>query len=276
MEEIELLHISNDIANIYRQFIRGKRNARKTDIEKCLTRNFILGTVNEKRSNDKVQVRKYGNLSIMVDMNSLDVLSIYNKKGGNESYINIREKEALNKILGIGSDEMNNKILYQVVGASGSGKDYIVDKICEEFNKKKVISRTTRKSRYKGENTHLFVSEKMADTEFGTAVAKTNFNGYRYYTTYDDIDNKDFYIIDPAGVESMKKQNKLKTTSVFIKTPWYIRAWHMKKRGDGLKNILSRLRNDKVEFKNFTGDLNFKSSKRMYNYFAEEYRNEEI
>ena len=39
----------------------------------------------------------------------------------------------------------NKKILYFIVAKSGCGKDYIINKICNKFNKKKVISATSQK-----------------------------------------------------------------------------------------------------------------------------------
>lgn len=169
---------------------------------------------------------------------------------------------------------MKRKKLYLVVAKSGAGKDYVVDKLCKEFDKKKVISRTTRKQRYKGENTHLFVSEKMADKEFDNAVAKTVFNGYRYYATEFDVSTADFYIIDPHGINEMKDKDKFNVEIVFIKANIFIRIHHMLKRRDNIKDIFSRLKNDRKEFKGFKGDLNFKSSKQMYEYFKEKFGEE--
>lgn len=166
---------------------------------------------------------------------------------------------------------MEKKTLYLVVAASGMGKDYVVDKLCKEFNKKKVISRTTRKQRYEGEDTHIFVSEKMADEEFDNAVAKTVFNGYRYYATEFDVCNSDFYIIDPNGIYEMKNKDKYNPVIVYIKSNIFVKTYHMIKRGDKLRNIISRLINDRKEFKGFKGDLNFKSSNEMYEYFKEKF-----
>lgn len=168
------------------------------------------------------------------------------------------------------------KKIYLVVAASGAGKDYVVDKLCKEFNKQKVISRTTRPPRYQGENTHLFVGDYMANKEFDNAIAKTVFNGYRYYTTEFDLLNKDFYNIDPTGVRTMRNKEKYNIEVVYIKSNWYIRFKHMIKRGDKLRNIISRLINDRKEFKDFRGDLNFKSSDEMYKYFKELFENERI
>lgn len=163
---------------------------------------------------------------------------------------------------------MKHDILYLIVGASGSGKTYITDIICKDFNMKQVNSRTTRKPRYEGEIGHKFITDEQADKEFDTAIAKTNYNGYRYYTTVEDLEESDFYVIDVQGVKScdysrINKQVKI----LFIKAHWYIRAFNMLKRKDKIKDIISRLLLDRKEFKGFKGDINFKSSNDLYHYF---------
>lgn len=160
------------------------------------------------------------------------------------------------------------KKLYLVVGASGTGKDYVVDKLCNELGMKKVISRTTRKPRYQGENTHQFISNEQADKEYGHAIARTVFNGNRYYTLAEDLYGADFYIIDPKGVSSINDNilEHFNYETVYIKVNWWTRFKNMKKRGDSLKNILKRLVNDYKEFKGFKGQQNFKCSNDFYNY----------
>lgn len=169
------------------------------------------------------------------------------------------------------------KPLYLVVAASGSGKDYIVDKICNNLGKARVISRTTRPKRNEND-LHIFVDEETAVKEFPFSVARTDYNGYKYYVMHQDIDEMDFYIIDVKGVKSLKQEKamgcpwlKREITTIFINSPWYVRAYNMKKRGDSIKSIINRLKLDRVEFKNFKGDLNFKSSNDMYDYFKNKY-----
>jgi guanylate kinase len=163
---------------------------------------------------------------------------------------------------------MSNDILYLIVGASGSGKTYIIDRICKDFNMKQVSSRTTRKARYNGEIGHKFVTDEQADKEFSNSVAKTNYNGYRYYTTVEDLEESDFYVIDVQGVISFdySKVNK-KVKVLFIKSPWYVRLINMLKRKDKIKDVINRLLLDRKEFKGFKGDVNFKNSNDLYNYF---------
>lgn len=163
---------------------------------------------------------------------------------------------------------MNKRIkpLILVVGKSGSGKDYIVDKICSDFNKSKVLSRTTRKPRFNNENTHLFVSKEQADKEFNKSIAKTIFNGHRYYTLKEDLENADLYIIDRDGVYNMQN-SEIKYKSVYLKVGLIKRIKNMRKRGDRVKNIISRLVNDYVKFKGFKADIKVSNTNELYSYF---------
>lgn len=161
----------------------------------------------------------------------------------------------------------NKNILFLVVGASGSGKTYIVDKICKDFNLQQVYSATTRKPRYNGEIGHVFVSKEQAEKDWDNAVAKTYYNNEMYYTTVEMLENKMFYVIDPYGVNNFNRSLVEKPIQIlYIKSPWYIRVFNMFKRGDSLKNIIKRLLLDRKEFKEFRGGIEFKSSNELYDY----------
>lgn len=134
-----------------------------------------------------------------------------------------------------------------VVGASGSGKDYEVDWCCRNYDLKKVMSKTTRKPRFEGEDTHLFVSEYIKECEYDSAIAKTCFNGNYYWTTKEDLKGKDFYIIDRDGVLSMP--NREDYDVVYIKVPVWTRIKRMRKRGDSWRNVISRVFHDWKAFK---------------------------
>ena len=163
--------------------------------------------------------------------------------------------------------------LYFIVGASGSGKDYVVNKICEIGGYKKVISRTTRERR-KGEssNNHLFVSNHQANNEFENALFKTFYNGNRYYVLEEDLVNADFYIIDPKGVKEAPADlfRKYNVKVVYIKSSWYKRTYNMMfRRKDSIKNVISRLINDRKEFKDFENEADyvFTSNEEFYEWF---------
>lgn len=163
---------------------------------------------------------------------------------------------------------MNKRIkpLVLVVAKSGVGKSYIVNKICEDFNKREVISRTTRKPRFQNESTHVFVSNEQADKEFNNSIAKTIFDRNRYYTLEEDLEGRDIYIIDPRGVKSMKDKG-IDFKTVYINANLITRIKQMRKRGDKWINILIRIIHDFFAFYKFKGDINLTSNTELYYYF---------
>lgn len=168
------------------------------------------------------------------------------------------------------------KELFLVVGESGCGKDYSIDKLCKEFNKKKVVSRTTRARRPNEEGTHLFVTDKQADEEFNKAIAKTIINNNRYYVLEEDLIDKTFYVIDVKGVHNMQDKDKYNTTTVCIGVNPFKRSYRMFKRGDKIKDIVFRLMNDRKELRGFKADLTFKNNNEFYDYFKEKFESERV
>lgn len=163
---------------------------------------------------------------------------------------------------------MTIKSIVLVLGASGSGKDYLVDKVCKEYNRKKVVSYTTRPRRdNESPNSHIFVTDEEFD-KLTDIVAYTEFNGYRYCATQQQIDDADFYTIDPRGLENFKKNykgNKL-IESVFIDCPTVERFLRMKKRykdsKTGTVKAMERIINDRKEFKDIEEKVNYVISNR--------------
>lgn len=162
---------------------------------------------------------------------------------------------------------MYQDTIYLIVGQSGAGKDSIVNKMCElkPDDYRKVISYTTRPKRYEDEDTHIFVT----DEEYHKAkniVAYTRFNNYRYWATQEQCEECNLYIIDPAGVEFFKNNyhgNK-RVITINIKASLRQRFMRMMKRGDGIKKTISRLINDRKEFKNFYADYVIHNNNFMY------------
>ncbi|NFH01329.1 hypothetical protein FC831_13760 [Clostridium botulinum] len=166
------------------------------------------------------------------------------------------------------------KPLWLVVGASGAGKSYIIDKLEQQFGMEQVISRTTREKRFYNENTHLFISSQQADKEWNRALARTPFCGSRYYVLKEDLEDKDFYAINPKGIRELKyNQINRPVIKLFINSNWFIRLIHMLQRGDKIKDIIKRLLNDRKEFKGFENeaDIVFRNSNEMYDYFEDKH-----
>ena len=153
---------------------------------------------------------------------------------------------------------LNN--LYLIVGQSGSGKSTIADKLEKKYGLKQVLSYTTREPRYEGEDTHEFISEEEFD-ELTDIVAFTEFNGHRYCATSEKLDGCDTYIIDPAGVDTLRCYYHTKPLKIiYIKVTAPLRYERMKERASGelmerVESALERIGYDAHEFYNYEHGL---------------------
>lgn len=138
-------------------------------------------------------------------------------------------------------------ILVLLVGRSGSGKTTL-EKMLVEIGFKSVKSYTTRPKRTEDEDNHTFVSKEEFDA-LENKIAYTNFNGYEYCATKEQLDNATVYVIDPAGVEYLKQSGY--DRELFIV---YLETWgstcmaHMLDRGDDYDKAKQRIANDEREF----------------------------
>ena len=136
-----------------------------------------------------------------------------------------------------------------LMGASGSGKTAISDRLREKYGLKPLISYTTRPPRYEGEDNHIFVSdEEFAKLE--DFVAFTNYNGHRYCGTAKQVEESDLYTLDPNGVRYFKEnyQGSKKPIVIFLDVDRETRAQRMKARNDNTEAVGDRLTNDDLEF----------------------------
>lgn len=103
---------------------------------------------------------------------------------------------------------MDKKLL--IVGRSSSGKTSIASAACDRLGLKLVKSYTTRPPRNEKEATdskdHIFISEGDVAKYEDDFAAYTEINGYKYFTTIDQLDECDAYVIDPNGIKSLKEK----------------------------------------------------------------------
>ena len=147
---------------------------------------------------------------------------------------------------------MARKIIL-ICGESGSGKTAIAKILEDTLGMSYLPSYTTRPPREKNERGHIFLSEdEFNNIKIEDIVAYTKFNGYEYCATKEQVDKYDVYVIDKEGISSFRKKydgNK-RPIVFYIKTSEEIRKERMLKRGDSMKDVLKRLENDKIAFKN--------------------------
>lgn len=144
---------------------------------------------------------------------------------------------------------MNN--IYLIIGPSGSGKTTIANELRDKYGLNVVESYTTRPPRYEGEGGHIFVSNEEFD-KLGEMVAYTEYNGYRYGVTAEIVDACDIYVIDPPGVEHMRKHyhGAKGIVTIGLDVSETIRVLRMMKRGDSFDDILRRIEVDARWFDN--------------------------
>lgn len=137
-----------------------------------------------------------------------------------------------------------------LVGKSGTGKSTIANVLYQKYGLKTLESYTTRPRRWNNETGHVFVTDEDFN-QLKDIVAFTNFNGYRYCATQEQIDKADVYIIDPAGVESFYQNYNGSKGAICIEllASWRARYKRMRCRGDTRWMALSRLLHDRKVFK---------------------------
>ena len=100
--------------------------------------------------------------------------------------------------------EHKEHTLLCIMGKTACGKDSLVNKLCERTALKSITSYTTRPRRENEGNTHIFVSEDDYQQMYreGIVAAFTQIGAYKYWTTIDQLEKADLYIIDYEGVKT--------------------------------------------------------------------------
>lgn len=162
------------------------------------------------------------------------------------------------------------KNLYLIVGPSGCGKSFISRQFTKYFavNDERIVdidgervkttrslpikavkSYTTRPKRGIRDDEHVFV----VDEEFnrlGPLVAYTEFDGYRYGVTEDQLEDCDIYIIDPTGVKDLlENYHGSKGIKIIrLEASEDICRANMARRRDSKEQIEKRIQNDRKMF----------------------------
>lgn len=153
------------------------------------------------------------------------------------------------------SDEKDRKIVFLVIGRSGSGKDTLVNYMCQKYGLKKLKSYTTRPPRQNEEDTHIFISPEDVQKYQDDIIAYTKIGEFEYFATKSQLKDINFYIIDPKGIQDLENIPNLKEEFSFIKLLIYLPEKERKKRialrGDSEEAFLKRQEGEKQQFDNF-------------------------
>lgn len=141
---------------------------------------------------------------------------------------------------------MNNPI-FLLVGPSGSGKTTVAEELAKSYGYPTVQSFTTRPKRYENETGHVFISESEFD-ELENIVAYTEYNGFRYCTTKEQLDLVSSYVVDIPGVETLLQNYKTDRPIVvfYLDSTVTARINRMLDRHDSDTAIVGRLHNDEA------------------------------
>ena len=139
-----------------------------------------------------------------------------------------------------------------IVGASGSGKTTIADKLSEMYNLKVLPSYTTRPKRYKDETGHTFVSKEEFD-KLTDVVAYLKRYDAEYCATAQQIEDYDLYVVNPEAAINLKEKYKgsKKIEIVYIETSVEARYKNMISRGDNCRSAIKRIIRDIKPYSDF-------------------------
>ena len=145
---------------------------------------------------------------------------------------------------------MSNHKLFCIMGETASGKDTLTKKLCEDTSMKAIVSYTTRPRRTNEGDTHIFVDDSVYEQMKDNLAAYTEINGFRYWTTIEQIYDNDIYIIDPNGLETLENLGleDIDLCSIYINVPIDVRLERALYRGDSLEDFFSRNKSEMRQF----------------------------
>lgn len=145
---------------------------------------------------------------------------------------------------------MSNHKLFCIMGETASGKDTLTKKLCEDTGMKAIVSYTTRPRRTNEGDTHIFVDNSVYEQMKDNLAAYTEINGFRYWTTIEQIYDNDIYIIDPNGLETLENLGleDIDLCSIYINVPLEVRLERAIHRGDSIEDFFSRNKSEMRQF----------------------------
>lgn len=156
------------------------------------------------------------------------------------------------------------KTVFLVVGESSSGKDSLVEKLCEDTGLKQLKSYTTRPRRDGELDTHIFIDKNDVKEYVDKMIAYTCISDNEYFATIPQLYESDLYIIDSVGIDYMKFITQYKGiddvrfVTIYINTPAEIRKERaLNSRGDNIEIYFNRALDEQEQFTNFKASAKY-------------------
>ena len=155
------------------------------------------------------------------------------------------------------NQQTKKKTILCTVGRTGSGKNYISERLSTILDYPLVVSHTTRPKRDNETNgvEHWFDTKSEFDNlmQNNTVIAYTKIGEYEYCALLEDIGDNAIYIIDPHGIEYLKQnfKDKINLKIIYIYCDEYIRRARASTRSDFKTKWEQRNKDEDAQFTEF-------------------------
>lgn len=151
---------------------------------------------------------------------------------------------------------MDKKKVFLLIGRSCSGKTTIAKGICEKLHLQQVKSYTTRPIRTNEtpeESDHIFIRKEEIDQFSNDIAAWTSINGFEYFTTKKILDDCDVYVVDPKGLDDLKRRctDLYEFVTIYIRVPMSVGKRRAEQRGEGLEAYFKRHKRENEQFSKY-------------------------
>lgn len=145
---------------------------------------------------------------------------------------------------------MQSKII--IVGPGGSGKDYLRKKFTSKGFSYGVsfTSRPPRKEESEGVD-YFFRDPDFFESNKDIFLEIQTFNGWYYGISKGEFEAKDLFILSPAGLRSLSKEDRERSMVIYLNPPLSLRAERLMERSDA-DSMERRILADKEDFFEFS------------------------
>lgn len=132
---------------------------------------------------------------------------------------------------------MSKKKIFLIVGRTCTGKTVLAKEVAKRVGLKVVKSYTTRPMRENetDENSdHYFINHKDVSKYTDEMAAYTVIGDDEYFTTKEELNQSDLYVIDPKGVTDLKSRcgDEYNFITIYIRTPKRCLVQRATRRGE--------------------------------------------